>query len=680
MEKETQKCRQCKREIPLLNFMYKGKCHKTCESCSISRRKRKNYCDVCGKQASFNFPGETEGKLCKTCILPGMVNVKDRKCDLCKIKIPIYNFPGETKGIYCRACSLPGMVDVKHRKCVACQKTRPSFNFPDRDTALYCSKCSLPGMIYINAKKCIVCHKINPIYGFPDSGNHEYCNSCKLPGMINLVSKNCIVCEKTRPTYGYADKKTATHCAKCALENMINVKSRKCIVCRKTIPTYGYIDEKIATRCAKCALIDMVNVKGPKCIVCNKVRPSFGYPENKPTHCTKCTLPDMEISGPKCVVCKKKQPRYKFPHEKKFSHCKDCFAKGMISIYRGKKCIICKKSHVSYNFPGEPRMYCAKCAQPGMINITCPRCLVCNKIATYGFPCNKPTSCVPHKEPGMIKNPNRRCSKRGCKKPAVYGIKTTLHCDEHKNDNDIDLTERTCVRCGKTDVVNHEGVCINFCLKEDEFYRDYKKREKLYENRIIKILTHEFGPPTMLDTVIERTCTMQRPDIVYDCKTHMIIVEVDERSHRDRCVKGEHERMKNLFFALGGIPVIFLRYNPDPYKDADGKTVSMAQHKREEILIKWMKYFRALQLPHQCSVFYLFYDGYLETDRQLLEIDPYDLKTYICAVCTERPRFYIESVFLKHVDTYHGDIETFLKQNKKVVKCLRKRIEENEEI
>lgn len=640
MEKETQKCRQCKREIPLLNFMYKGKCHKTCEPCSISRRKKKNHCDVCGKRASFNFPGETEGKFCKSCILPGMVDVKNRKCNTCRTKTPAYNFPGEIRGIYCRVCSLPGMVDVKSKKCVICRKTRPHFNFSGQNTALYCAKCAFLGMVNVKTKKCIICQKTRANYGFPNSGKHEYCSTCKLTGMINVVSKKCVVCKKIIPSHGYADEKIATHCAKCALENMVNVKDRKCVVC-------------------------------------NKVRPCFGFPEGRATHCVKCALPGMESKGPKCVVCREKQPVYKFPHEKKFSHCKSCSVKGMISLR--KKCTICKNKRADYNFPDEQPEFCAKCALPGMIDPTRPRCLVCNKIATYGFPCNKPTSCVPHKEPGMIKNPNRKCTKRGCKNPAMYGIKTPLHCDEHKNDNDIDLTERTCVRCGKTDVVNHEGVCINFCLKEDEFYRDYKKREKLYENRIVNILTHEFGPPTMLDTVIESSCTMQRPDIVYDCKTHMIIVEVDERSHRDRCVKGEHERMKNLFFALGGIPVIFLRYNPDPYKDVNGKTVSMAQHKREEILIKWMKYFRALHLPHQCSVFYLFYDGYLETDRQLLEIDPYDLKTYICAVCEERPRFYIESVFAKHVDMYHSDIETFLKQTKKVVKCRRKRVEEDEE-
>ena len=40
----------------------------------------------------------------------------------------------------------------------------------------------------------------------------------------------------------------------------------------------------------------------------------------------------------------------------------------------------------------------------------------------------------------------------------------------------------------------------------------------------------------------------------------------------------------------GGIPLIFIRYNPDKFKDSKGTHCNLPQAKREELLIKWLKY------------------------------------------------------------------------------------------
>lgn len=78
----------------------------------------------------------------------------------------------------------------------------------------------------------------------------------------------------------------------------------------------------------------------------------------------------------------------------------------------------------------------------------------------------------------------------------------------------------------------------------------------------------------------------------------------------------EVTRMKNIFQACGGIPVVFIRYNPDKYQ-TDGKLV-ISQMARERILIENLNYLMKLEtIVELLSVKYLFYDGYhKETKRE----------------------------------------------------------------
>jgi len=50
-----------------------------------------------------------------------MINVINPKCILCKTTIPNYNYEGEPKETHCSSCKLPDMIDIKHRKCIVCK-------------------------------------------------------------------------------------------------------------------------------------------------------------------------------------------------------------------------------------------------------------------------------------------------------------------------------------------------------------------------------------------------------------------------------------------------------------------------------------------------------------------------------------------------------------------------------
>ncbi len=72
--------------------------------------------ETCNKKAFFNYAGE-KAISCKTHKLPGMIDVKNKKCLECS-KNPLFNFKGVKGGIYCNSHKKDNMVNVTHRMCI----------------------------------------------------------------------------------------------------------------------------------------------------------------------------------------------------------------------------------------------------------------------------------------------------------------------------------------------------------------------------------------------------------------------------------------------------------------------------------------------------------------------------------------------------------------------------------
>ena len=92
---------------------------------------------MCDKQPAFNVSGEKKGRFCVEHKESGMVDVKNKKCELCEV-IPHFNTRGEKKGRFCVEHREPGMVDVKNKTCAQdeCNK-QASYAF-EGDQPLYC--------------------------------------------------------------------------------------------------------------------------------------------------------------------------------------------------------------------------------------------------------------------------------------------------------------------------------------------------------------------------------------------------------------------------------------------------------------------------------------------------------------------------------------------------------------
>ena len=224
-----------------------------------------------------------------------------------------------------------------------------------------------------------------------------------------------------------------------------------------------------------------------------------------------------------------------------------------------------------------------------MIDIKHPKCTVCGIRASYGIPCNIPSKCAQHKTDDMIAEPRKKCSKKNCNQIATYGLEKQNHCEHHKTTDEVYLVERKCKKCGTIDVLIND-MCVNFCSLEEKANR-IKKYKKLKEIRIVNILTEKYKKPCEYNVRVHRECggkNSEEKEIGYDYGTHKIYIEVDENQHRSYCAMGEVNRMKNIYMNEGGVPIIFIRYNPDSFL-TNGKKCKLSQSKKENELINLIK-------------------------------------------------------------------------------------------
>jgi hypothetical protein len=87
---------------------------------------------------------------------------------------------------------------------------------------------------------------------------------------------------------------------------------------------------------------------------------------------------------------------------------------------------------------------------------------------------------------------------------------------------------------------------------------------------------------------------------------------VDEEQHFSRPCDCEQIRMVNITYALGKA-CVFIRYNPDKYKDVDtGKKIEGESFtKRMERLAYYVKYYQNYYPEYTTIAIYLYFDGWL---------------------------------------------------------------------
>jgi Holliday junction resolvase len=214
----------------------------------------------------------------------------------------------------------------------------------------------------------------------------------------------------------------------------------------------------------------------------------------------------------------------------------------------------------------------------------------------------------------MITEPRRRCCKEGCRVIATHRLNSDRYCEDHAPANAVDFAQRECQSCKLICILDADNLCASCCGPA-------KIRTKVKENAVRDILLAHGIPIAAQDRMLNGgECVRSRPDFVIYVGTHIVIVECDENAHRSYVKACEVARMINLSQAAEGLGVIFIRYNPDPWKTADGKPGKATPQRRIKTLIDWVK--RAMSPESNpavtgafCSVKYLFYDGYDVDDK-----------------------------------------------------------------
>ena len=227
----------------------------------------------------------------------------------------------------------------------------------------------------------------------------------------------------------------------------------------------------------------------------------------------------------------------------------------------------------------------------------------------------------------MIRRSNATCLFPRCHVQAVWGSNwIPEHCETHKREEEINLVERPCSECKLMYILDTQNFCEN-CNPES-----FARARLAKQNALMDFLDFNGLPGDSTDVIIDQgVCGYERPDRVFDFGDKIVILECDEDQHKSRQCLCEQTRMVNLGQSFGGIPVYFIRWNPDDYysggkKDLDPEPV----RKRHELCCKFIKDIRAgnVILPTNAMVaaIYLYYNEWTtlknETWKTLTNFDP----------------------------------------------------------
>lgn len=464
--------------------------------------------------------------------------------------------------------------------------------------------------------------KTIPIYNFPNEKIPIFCNSHKKEEMVNIITSICTFQDcKKQPSYGYPVSKEKFRCSEHKEDGMIDVTHKKCLHqgC-KSIPNFNNEGLFIGVYCKKHKEPNMVDVVHKKCeqMGCYK-RPNYGIKGTKNDQfCSKHKEPGMVDINHKLCIIKECDTRasYGTPGEKKVSFCafhKDEEMENHNNKCKEKECKITS----CFNYPNELKgIYCLTHKLPGMIDVKNIMCK-CGKRAWYGTPGLPASSCAEHRTENMIKYPRSRCVNSSCNNQSIYGYTLPLHCESHRRDDEYNLVERLCVNCNLLDVLDdkkHCSQCGDFKFRRVHLAKQ-KEIKALLDSNKIKYESY--------DRVIDTQCGLERPDFLIDCKTHKVVLEVDENQHNSYNEDCERVRMINISQSLG-MPVIFLRYNPDKFKKPFKFDKRVTKKYKQGFLLEWLNHIKTMEPENEhefLRVVYLFFDNFNPGDIPVQNIN-----------------------------------------------------------
>lgn len=343
-----------------------------------------------------------------------------------------------------------------------------------------------------------------------------------------------------------------------------NVKDKKCqhSGCNKT-PSFGPGTMPIV--CGKHNPANWDNIKSPNCAVvgCTK-QPTYGL--DKPVVCREhnehdwpavkakichqsgCTrLAIYGVEQHEAIVCSEHNPE-KWPNVKdRLCEHPGCTKQPSFGLEHMSVCS-------SHNFENWPDRRKKRCAVEG-----------CTTTPSFG-PAGVTLVCSTHNVDHWPRLKNDLCQYVGCKTAASFGPTGSkpLVCSSHNFEGWANIHAKRCMHPDCNLSVNQND---EFCANHDT---SRKRRSKVRETQVANYLLHDAKLP--FDTwnkclEYSRICADQTyfPDFTYDAGSHIVVLEVDELQHAHRGYSCDNKRMLDVFNTYGGLPVVFIRFNPDAY-------------------------------------------------------------------------------------------------------------------
>jgi hypothetical protein len=293
---------------------------------------------------------------------------------------------------------------------------------------------------------------------------------------------------------------------------------------------------------------------------------------------------------------------------------------------KNKRCIFdnCKK-HPTYNFENENiPIYCFEHKVNNMIHIK-KICIYpnCKNYPSYNFTGIKNgLYCKLHKHPEMINNYLPKCIFEKCDKTPLFNFeneKKGIYCFQHKTDTMIDVNHNICKgdNCQTRANKNYKNYCANcfqhlFPLDPLTFQIRCKTKEIAVRDFInTKFEGFHHDKPLWYNESVCDCTTKRRIDHRKLINATLLCIETDENQHKSYSKQDEEARYHDLFMAYGG-KFIFIRFNPDKYKDENGKSSNPMLFNRlivlEEEINKQIKRIENDENKDLLEVIELYYD------------------------------------------------------------------------
>jgi hypothetical protein len=134
------------------------------------------------------------------------------------------------------------------------------------------------------------------------------------------------------------------------------------------------------------------------------------------------------------------------------------------------------------------------------------------------------------------------------------------------------------------------------------------------QDKVFEFIEENFGNDYEIifdDILPDQKCSKKRPDIQIIVNFRKIIIEIDENQHKATAYTCEAKRMSEIATSGEILPCIFIRFNPDTWKNKNDekKTVTLETrfNSLKKEINKWLNVDQ--EQDHFVQVIYLYYDG-----------------------------------------------------------------------